>query len=115
MRQIFDDYNLTDDQKKKGRRILRRLVTREYFGGMPNLLIRIVAENMESANILEEADTMFEWCRENKKKSSVLRFNNWVKNSHKFKKQRRERDEGLKDDVKRDFEKVRAFISKRKK
>ncbi len=115
MKPLFHGYKLTEEQQKKGRRILRVLSSTEYFGDLSNLLIRIVATYHEKLNLIEEAEKMQEWVKDKNgsrkrgKKPSVARFHSWVQRSTRFKEERRRKDEGLSDELKRDFDKVNSF------
>lgn len=102
---IFKDYKLTDDQQRRARRILRRFASRDYFGDVTPLLIRIVAENSDRINLLEEADKMLQWSLEHKKKPSVLRFNNWVRRSQTW-------NSNAHNDLSREMKKVESFKRK---
>lgn len=110
--EIFSEYNLAPEDKKKGRKILRRLASREYFGDVSTLLVRIVAENMNSCNLVYEAEKMIQWCKDSTKgrrkkaRPSVLRFNNWIvrvrQNNHTK----------VSSDLEKDLEKVERFKKK---
>ena len=122
MTKIFHEFDLTEEQERKGRRILRAFVSNRYFGkyiieeydeDVPPLLVRIVATYMDKYDLLEEAEKMIEWCksqeRKDKRRSSILRFNNWMLR----KAERGSRDMSLSSDVSKDFERVKEFIKKR--
>lgn len=111
MSTIFSDYNLTPEQEKKGRRILRSFARQEYFGTVTPLLTRIVAENLESVDLIMEAERMIEWVRDKgylkkKRMPSIARFNNWVRRSKEYKKK------DVSVDLERDLEKVKRFKEK---
>ena len=100
---IFSKFDLSAEQQRKGRRILRELASREFFGDAENLLVRIVATNIDKLDLIEEAEKMQSWCKENRKAFSVLRFNNWTKRASDGRKPR------VEDEISRELRKVEEF------
>lgn len=111
MKRLFRDYKLSKTERKKARRVLRILSSKEYFGDDSNLLQRLIAENTDT--ILREVDVMREWCKSKRKTFSVLRLNNWMKNSKKYAEERKKRDHVVSDELANDLRKVEEFKRKR--
>lgn len=109
---LFSDYKLTEEQEKKGRKILRTFLRREYFGKSSLALVRIVAENMDTINLVSEAERMIDWCDTKKVEVSIARYSTWIRKLGEFKKERAEKSMDTSTDLEKDLEKVKKFQEK---
>lgn len=100
------------DLKQKFNKYLRRKFRGQGHMALRHKIVRVYGDNID---LIDEFEKMQSWCAsKGNKKASLLRFNNWLKNSVKFRIERGELEQSDVDTWDQEEQKTREKINKAK-